>query len=87
MPFYKLLIPAQEVDNHLFWCNFPIGNFSQGCREHYGGYEALSKIKGFDISKYLGINKIKTLRNCVQPHLGLHILNESKRDLQGDLFK
>ena len=32
-------------------------------------------------------NKRLLLRNCVYPPLGLHILNESKRDIQGELFR
>ena len=31
--------------------------------------------------------KMQILRNCVRPELGLHILNESKRDIQPDLFR
>ena len=38
------------------------------------------------------LNITKTLRqkvinNCVEPEIGLHILNESKRNIQPDLFK
>jgi len=61
--------------------------FPKGTRGHYAGKEKLSEIKGFDISKYSGIDKIKTLRNCVLPELGLHILNESKRNIQPELFQ
>ena len=79
--------PPQEVDNHYFWTNFHIMAFPKGTRGHYAGKEKLSEIKGFDISKYSGIDKIKTLRNCVLPELGLHILNESKRNIQPELFQ
>ena len=85
--YYNPLISPQEVDNHYFWTNFHIGNFPQGCREHYGGREALKKKKGFDIEKYSSINKTQVLRNCVVPELSLHILNESKRNVYQDLFK
>ena len=33
------------------------------------------------------IDKRTALRNCVSPELGLHILNESKRNIQPELFK
>jgi DNA (cytosine-5)-methyltransferase 1 len=86
--FYEPLIKPQERCSHYFWTNFHIGDFpSSGTREHYGGIDALEKLKGFDIKKYSGIDKIKTLRNCVQPNLGLHILNESKREEYQELFK
>lgn len=84
--YYEPLIRPQEVDNHYFWTNFHISSFPTGSREHYGGYEALSKQKGFCISKYSGIDKIKTLRNCVVPALGEHILNQSKINIYSELF-
>jgi hypothetical protein len=31
--------------------------------------------KGFDLSKYKGIDKMKTIRNCVEPEVGKYILN------------
>ena len=44
---------------------------------------------GFDFSN-INITKTlktKTLNNCVVPELGLHILNESKRDIHPELFR
>jgi DNA (cytosine-5)-methyltransferase 1 len=84
--YYDPLIRPKEMCNHYFWTNFHISDFPSGSREHYGGIEKLSKLKGFNIDKYVGIDKVKTLRNCVQPDLGRHILNESKKDVQGQLF-
>lgn len=88
IPYYTPLIPAIEVDNHLFWTNFTIGNFPHGDRCHDGSVEELQRNKGFNIEKYenIGVEKKKILRNCVNPYLGLHILNESKRDVQPELF-
>lgn len=85
--YYEPLYPPQEVDNHYFWTNFFIGDFPKGCREHYGTIEKLSDIKQFDIKKYSGIDKRKILRNCVNPYLGLHIFNESKKGLYQELFE
>jgi len=48
--------------------------------------ERLEKRHGFNLSKY-NIDKRTALRNCVTPELGLHILNESKREVYFDLFK
>jgi len=85
--FYKPLVRPQEFGMHYFWVNFHITPFKIKSREHYGGIEKLQKLKGFNLEKYLGIDKIKTLRNCVEPETGLHILNESKRDVQPELFR
>ncbi len=84
--YYEPLIPCLKIDNHWFWTNFHIRSIPKKCREHYGGIEALKKRKGFDIDKYSGIDKEKTLRNCVLPELGLHILKESQRKDQCSLF-
>lgn len=87
--FYEPLIPPQEIQRHYLWTNFHIGNiFFKNKKSHFWTQEDLQKCKGFDISKYeTRYRKDQILRNCVNSHLGLHILNESKRDIQGDLFK
>jgi len=84
--FYEPLIKPCEFAQHYFWANFHIAPIKCKTREHYGGVDKLQKLKGFDLSKYSGIDKIKTLRNCVEPETGLHILNESKNKLYEELF-
>jgi len=73
--YYEPFIKPIEVDNHYFWTNFFIGNFPKGSREHCSDYYTLSNKKGFDIKQYKDIDYMKILHNCVQPELGLHILN------------
>jgi len=87
--FYEPLIRPHEFGNHFFWANFHIRGIRVGNREHDAKVDKLEERKGFDLSKYnnIGVEKKKILRNCVEPELGLHILNESQRDIQGDLFK
>ena len=85
--FYEPLIKPHELANHYFWTNFHVSNIPHSTREHYGGIEKLQERKQFNIGQYSGIDKIKTLRNCVEPEVGLHILNESKIDLQPELFR
>jgi DNA (cytosine-5)-methyltransferase 1 len=85
--YYDPLIKPFELANHYFWTNFYISPIKNATREHYGGKEKLQEIKGFNIDKYSGINKIQTLRNCVEPRTGLHILNESIIDYQAELFR
>ena len=74
-PYYKPLIPAQERDRHLFWANFIIQDLPKEKSKHHATISEQQKISGFDLSKYAGIDKRKTLRNCVMPEVGLHILN------------
>jgi len=78
--WYKPLIKPFEVARHYFWTNFYINQIKIKTRGHYDGKEKLSMIKGFDLFKYKGIDKIKALRNCVEPETGLHILQEALRE-------
>jgi len=87
--YYKPLIRPTEIQRHYFWSNFFIGhrdlngdNIEDGTREEW------EKRLDMNISKYkMSERKDTILRNCVNPHLGLHILNESKRDIQPELFR
>jgi site-specific DNA-cytosine methylase len=40
-------------------------------------HKYLEERKGFDLSKYSGIDKRAILRNCVEPETGLHIFSEA----------
>jgi len=75
--WYEPLIEPQEVAKHYYWANFIIPPFKIQSREHDGSMEKLSTLKGFDISKYNGIDKRKTLRNCVEPEAGKYILDKA----------
>jgi len=78
--WYKPLITPQEIAQHYFWTNFFITPFTTTSREHNSGIEILENFKGFDLSKYKGIDKRTLLRNCVNPELGLHIFQEAFRE-------
>jgi DNA (cytosine-5)-methyltransferase 1 len=86
-PYYEPLIKATEIQRHLFWSNFHIGNFDLKDERIHTEISGSKEVYGFSLDTYNGIDKRKALRNCVNPHLGLHILNESKRDIQPDLFR
>jgi DNA (cytosine-5)-methyltransferase 1 len=87
--FYEPLIKPSDFGNHWFWHNFHIRPIATQGREHDSKIDVLEQRKGFDLSKVIvgGLDKKLLLRNCVEPELGLHILNESKREEYGDLFK
>ena len=72
--WYEPLIPPQEINGHYYWANFLIPRVRAGCREHHSNIKTLQKRKGFDLSKYKGIDKRTILRNCVEPEMGKQIL-------------
>ena len=86
--YYDPLITPQKSASHYFWTNFLIPSMETGSRDHHSGIEKLQTRKDFDLSKYEAIDKVKILRNCVEPEVGKQILdfaiNEVK--LQGNLF-
>ncbi|MFA5195208.1 MAG: DNA cytosine methyltransferase [Bacteroidales bacterium] len=77
-PYYEPLIePTIKIERHLFWTNFPVNHIRlQKNKVFDGNIESWQNDTGFDITGYdFGIRKDKVLRNCVNPELGLHILN------------
>lgn len=85
--YYMPLIKPHELASHFYWGNFHIPQLPDVCREHYGGKNKLQELKQFNIEKYSGIDKTKILRNCVEPEVGLHILQASMDKTYDDLFK
>lgn len=78
--YYEPLIPPIEWGRHYFWANFNITPYKhihrnkddiQSLRERYG---------------FRNIKDIKVLRNCVDPELGLHILNQAFKYKQTSPF-
>ena len=77
--FYEPLIPPRFIGSHYFWSNFYIEDIKTDNRNHRDGtVESLQSRKQIDLSNYDIINKRQILRNCVEPELGLHIINQSK---------
>lgn len=74
-PFYKPLIPAQEIGRHLYWSNFYIQPYpAKSADINRGNMNEWSELHGLSIDKYKNIGRRdKILRNCVLPELGLHI--------------
>lgn len=83
--YYAPLIKPQEVAKHYFWANFNISAPKVESRTHRGVVAVLEKSKGFDLSKYSGIDKRKVLRNCVEPETGLHVFNSAFKLIQEKL--
>jgi DNA (cytosine-5)-methyltransferase 1 len=86
-PFYEPLIkPSIKIGRHLFWSNFYIkpisvkeANINRGKRSDW------QLLHGFDISGYkFDIRTDKILRNCVNPELGLHILDCARNIIKSE---
>lgn len=81
--YYDPLIKPMKSGLHYFWANFLIGRFDQETRNHWDFKQQRKDI--FNIQ-----DKV-LLRNCVNPQIGLYILNcarniISKSTYQTDLF-
>jgi DNA (cytosine-5)-methyltransferase 1 len=86
--YYQPLIQPQEGGRHYFWANFRIKEIQTENNNFIKAHvKDLTNMHNFDISKYkFGKREDQLLRNCVNPGLGLHILNESKRNIYPELF-
>jgi DNA (cytosine-5)-methyltransferase 1 len=86
-PYYKPLIePTVKIGRHLFWSNYNITHFE--APQYKGFFSASSS----ELKKWLGLefkgniyykdnhDSGQVLRNCVHPMLGLHVLDESRKD-------
>lgn len=77
-PYYGYLVqPSVVLQRHPIWSNFEIAS-----REFKKDMIRSAQIPdlqlkyGIDLSDYKIPNKRQVLRNCVEPELGLHILNQ-----------
>lgn len=80
VPYYRPLIPAKKLHNHLFWSNFVIPNIQlKPAGNEHGTMRSRQDYLGMDISGYQldSIRKDKLLRNCINPELGVHILKSA----------
>jgi len=79
-PYYDVLIPGKEIGRHLFWSNFNIPVFKSESNYIHNGSDRtrVEKMLCYDLSKYKIEDKVKILRNCVHPDIGLNILNRAR---------
>lgn len=88
--YYDPLIIPTKSNNHYFWVNFhftPFKNTKRYIRRQE--HDTRKSRVNIDLSKFCLEKRFEkqVLNNCVEPELGLHILNESKKDVYSDLFK
>lgn len=91
--FYEPLIPPTQFASHYFWTNFyfPTNGMQTYNREIGSGKKGvpikeMQEKRGFDLSKYKGIDKRLALRDCTEPELGKHILDWAMKDEHASLF-
>ena len=77
-PYYEPLIKPQKVGRHCFWSNFKINDFK--VKDTLNIRNGLKRDIGLDISNMKFTHrKDQIMSNCVEPKLGLHILEELKK--------
>jgi len=77
-PYYTPLIePTAVLQRHLFWSNFDIPDkeFTKD-KIRTAQIPQLQDKYGFDLSSYRLKNKRQVLRNCVEPEVGKHIIEQ-----------
>ncbi|MEQ1843007.1 MAG: DNA cytosine methyltransferase, partial [Verrucomicrobiales bacterium] len=76
VPYYEPLIEGTKTGGHIWWSSFHIPPIDHGSRGHRDGtVESLQKRKMLDLTPFDIKDKRKLLRNCVEPEVGLHMLN------------
>ena len=84
--YYPKILNPKNIGNHYIWSNFNISNFKDSSRK-------TDKIKtntthyGYNIKNSNLKNKIKILRNLVNPKIGLHVFNCAFKEKQQTLLK
>lgn len=79
IPYYEPLIqPDKKLHRHYYWTNFRISDFEVSDKRKHNDIQGHSTIYGFNIKDTAIEDKRKTLRNMVDPELGLHIFNCAK---------
>jgi len=78
IPYYQPLIPGKKIGRHLFWSNFALNEIATTADNVKNGTNKQREDKtGLSIDGYTfkNVRRDKIMRNCVDPEIGLHILN------------
>ena len=79
--WYDPLIPPSE-HGHYFWTNFYLRQMQTENTITRRFDRGIAERKGFDLSKYKGVDKRLMLRDITEPELGKHILECAMNPLQ-----
>ncbi len=86
IPYYEYLIkPTTIIGRHPYWTNFEVSHLEVKNID-------IARSNADELSEYLGIPKPKyksrlLLRNSVEPKIGLHLLKESQKEKQLNIFQ
>lgn len=76
VPYYQPLVePDAKLHRHFYWCNFHIDHYEVTDKRKHNDISGSDAVYGFSIKDTEIKDKRKSLRNMVDPELGLHILN------------
>ncbi|WP_147107188.1 class I SAM-dependent methyltransferase [Nesterenkonia populi] len=78
LPWYEPLIPAKQLNRHLYWSNFSLSEVPKATEKlRKAQIPELQKLHGISLDKYRIPNKRQVLRNMVPPAVGESILNDA----------
>ena len=82
--YYKPLIEPIKLNGHYFWANFPISHMESVGRGMGKGSTSrtLAQHKGFDWDSLNGLDKELVLRNCVEPIVAKHIIDNLEQHIK-----
>ncbi|MNR19935.1 hypothetical protein D3C85_1367540 [compost metagenome] len=89
-PYYKPIIePDAVMHRHFFWSNFRIPSLDvlRMVKIRHAQIPDLEKALGFSLKEFKLENKRQVLRNCVDPQLGLHILESARENFMQQNFR
>lgn len=72
--WYDPLIKPIKIGRHYFWTNINVPNKNFELRGSFDNIKQLSNKMGYNIDSWKNVNKKLLLRNCVEPEVGLYIL-------------
>ena len=91
IPFYKPLVrPRVEIQRHYFWSNFYIKKIGGEKEIVIRDVKSGDTVYGFNLNKYIGIDKVKALRNMVNPNVANYIFTTAmniQEPIQERLFE
>ena len=78
-PYYEPFVqPSIQLDRHFIWCNFKVLPMNFEKDNQIKNINSKTEHYGFDLTKYkMKHRKDQVLRNCVNPDLGLYILEQA----------
>ena len=88
VPYYKPLIePTTKIGRHLIWSNFNIDSFDTDDIKHNDINKRCDEW-GFSLAgKKINTRKDQIIRNCVDPEIGKHILEQAVSEEKGELYE